>query len=121
MKHLLLTLFFYTHAIAAYITYNGIAYYQEKTFFGMKERTYTMSIYFEGDKTFLVLHDYKCRAELLLQNQNSNVYTYSEKHVSGPCEVDTEASTQIRITEDKIDYLWQSGNKMISASLQKEV
>ena len=79
-----------------------------------------MTINFFDDKVTLSLPEYDCKVQLLLQSQNSNVYTYSEKHISGSCRIDTEATTQIRLRENELDYLWQSGDETISALLSTQ-
>ena len=99
--------------------YSGIAHYEKSSFFGISNDSYKMKIDFTGDVAITSLPEYRCKTKLLLVSQNSNVSTYAEEYIQGPCRIDPSASTQIRVKENKIDYLWQSGNEKLSATLAK--
>jgi len=100
--------------------YSGIAHYEKRSMLGNSKSSYKMKIDFTGEVVILSLPEYKCKTKLLLVSKHANVSTYSEEYIQGPCRVDSSASTQIRVEEDKIDYLWQSGNEKLTAKLLKK-
>lgn len=99
--------------------YSGIAHYEKSSFFGISKDSYKVKIDFTGDVAIISLPEYRCKTKLLLVSQNSNVSIYAEEYVHGPCRIDPSASTQIRVNENEIDYLWQLGNEKLSATLAK--
>jgi hypothetical protein len=119
IKISLLALLFFTNVMALDASFSGVANYTKTSFFGTKHKDYLMSISFSKQGVILSLPEYDCTTQLILESQNSNVYTYLEKHLSGSCKVDPQATTQIRIREDEIDYLWQNDNESMIGTLKK--
>ena len=118
-KILLLAIAIFSNAVAVDSSYSGTAHYVKNSFFGKVEKSWTMTIDFSNEKVVLSLPEYGCKTELILLEQNENVYIYSEKHITGSCKIDSSASTQIRVRDSQIDYLWQSDNETLSSLLNK--
>lgn len=119
LKSIILVIAIFSNALAGSIVYSGTAHYEKSSFFGTKERSYEMKIDFTDDGIILSLPEYGCVTKLLLASQNSNISTYKEEHIKGPCKIDQSASTQIRVEANKIDYLWQSDGEKLTAVLNK--
>jgi len=112
---LLLSTFLYADKV-----YSGTAHHEHKSYFKKTDRSYAMTITFkDNNRVILSLPEYNCVSELIMQSKNANVITYAEKHISGQCNLDDQADTQIRIREGALDYLYQSNTDNISALLQE--
>ena len=118
-KIFLFALLIFTNAVAMDTSFSGVANYTKTSFLGTSHKTFLVTVNFSKKGVILSLPKYKCTTQLILESQNSNVYTYSERRLTGSCKTDPQATTQIRVRGDEIDYLWQSDNESIVSILKK--
>ena len=101
-------------------TWLGVANYTHAGLFKNKKDKWRMVISVTDTRVVLRLPKFRCMSELTLSEQKEkSSYIASEKLISGKCEVDEDANTNLRLEDDKLYYTWKNGSDTLTATLEK--